>query len=40
LQIIVTDHADLKDSPEFQNALVEPAWRGGKALLPAEWISN
>ncbi len=40
LQIIVTDHADLKNSSQFQEALVEPAWREGRALLPKEWISD
>jgi hypothetical protein len=37
LQIIVMDHADLKD-PWFETAIVE-RWRGGKKLIPADWIS-
>jgi hypothetical protein len=38
LQIIVMDHADLKDS-WFETAVVE-RWRGGKKLIPSEWISE
>jgi hypothetical protein len=37
LQIIVMDHADLKDS-WFETAVVE-RWRGGKKLIPSDWIS-
>jgi hypothetical protein len=36
LQIIVMDHADLEDS-WFQTAVVE-RWRGGKKLIPEDWI--
>ena len=36
LQIIILDHADLKDD-WFQAAVVE-RWRGGKKLIPAEWL--
>ncbi len=36
-QIIVTDHADLRNSPQFQQAIVEK-WRGeGYALIPSDW---
>ena len=36
-QIIVTDHADLRNSQEFQEAIVQK-WRGdGNALIPTEW---
>jgi len=38
LQVILTDHADL-DEPWFQDAVCE-RWRGGTALVPAEWIRN
>jgi hypothetical protein len=38
LQIIVTEHANL-DTPEYQRALVEELWVGGRALTPAEWLS-
>jgi hypothetical protein len=38
LQIIVTDHADLK--PDwFQNAVTE-RWRKGQALIPSAWITQ
>ena len=38
LQIIVTDHADLK--PDwFQDAVAE-RWRKGEALIPSGWISQ
>jgi hypothetical protein len=37
LQILITDHADLKEEPWFQDAVVEK-WRGpGKALIPDDW---
>lgn len=36
LQVIVTDHADLPDET-FQGAVIEE-WRGGKALIPTNWI--
>jgi hypothetical protein len=35
LQVIVTDHANLED-PWFQEAVTEN-WRGGSALVPADW---
>jgi hypothetical protein len=37
LQIIVMDHADLKDA-WFESAVIE-RWRGGKKLIPSSWIS-
>jgi hypothetical protein len=37
LQIIVMDHADLKDS-WFETAVVE-RWRSGMKLIPSDWIS-
>jgi len=37
LQIIVTDHADLK--PDwFQDAVTE-RWRKGVALIPSSWVT-
>lgn len=36
-QIIVTEHANLPDE-RFQQALVEEPWRGGRALIPADWL--
>jgi hypothetical protein len=38
LQIIVMDHADLKDS-WFETAVVE-RWRSGMKLIPSDWISS
>ena len=38
LQIIVMDHADLKD-PWFETAVVE-RWRGGIKLIPSDWTSG
>ena len=38
LQIIITDHADFDDE-YFQDAIVEK-WRGGKKLVPLEWIDS
>ena len=35
LQVIITDHADLKED-WFQSAVVE-RWRGGDKLVPASW---
>ncbi len=35
-QVIVTEHADLKDDARFQSAIVE-RWRQGAALIPPEW---
>ena len=37
LQVIITDHADLKED-WFQSAVVE-RWRGGDKLVPASWRS-
>lgn len=37
-QIIVSDHADLKDDPRFQNAIAEE-WRGDRALIPLDWLA-
>jgi hypothetical protein len=36
LQIIITDHADLK--PEWFASAVIERWRGGKKLVPESWI--
>lgn len=36
-QIIVTEHANLPDD-WFQESLVEPPWRDGRALIPADWL--
>jgi hypothetical protein len=38
LQVIVTDHAEVKDA-WFSEAIVE-RWRGGKALVPKSWASG
>ena len=36
-QVIITDHADLRDDSDFQRAVVE-RWRGpGQALIPEDW---
>ena len=35
-QVIVTDHADLLGSENFQDAVVE-RWRAGNALIPEDW---
>jgi Protein of unknown function (DUF3732) len=35
-QVIVTDHADLLGSDDFQDAVVE-RWRDGNALIPEDW---
>ena len=35
-QVIVTEHADLKDDDRFQSSIVE-IWRQGAALIPQEW---
>lgn len=37
-QIIVTEHANL-DTLEYQQALVEEPWVGGRGLIPQEWIT-
>lgn len=36
-QIIVTEHANLPES-WYQESLVEPPWREGRALIPQEWL--
>ena len=36
LQIIVTDHANLLDEPDFQDAITEE-WRDGRALIQEPW---
>ena len=36
-QIIILDHADI-DDPAFQEAVIE-RWRGGKKLVPEEWLN-
>lgn len=36
-QIIVTEHANL-NTPQFQQALVEDPWTGGRALIPRSWL--
>lgn len=38
MQVIVTEHANLPDA-RFQEALVEKPWRGGLALIPADWLA-
>jgi methyl-accepting chemotaxis protein len=38
-QIIVTEHANIAED-WFQDSLVEEPWRGGRALIPYEWISG
>lgn len=38
-QIIVTEHANLPDS-WYQESLVEPPWRDGRALIPKEWLNR
>lgn len=38
LQIIVMDHADLKEA-WFENAVIE-RWRGGAKLIPENWINQ
>ena len=37
LQVVITDHADLMDSKEFQESVNEK-WRGNRALIPLEWL--
>lgn len=37
-QIIMTDHADLAEN-WFQKCVIEK-WRGGKKLVPEEWLQN
>lgn len=36
-QVIVTEHANLPDE-RFRQALVEEPWRGGRALIPVDWL--
>lgn len=36
-QLIVMEHANLSNE-RFQQALVEEPWRGGRALIPQEWL--
>lgn len=38
-QVIISDHANLRENPKFQNAVAEE-WRGGEALIPSEWIDD
>ncbi|MCD0156071.1 DUF3732 domain-containing protein [Deinococcus sp. 6GRE01] len=38
-QIIVSDHADLKDDPRYQAAITEE-WRGDRALIPTDWVAS
>lgn len=35
-QLIVTEHADLRDDVRFQSSIIE-RWRSGAALIPEEW---
>jgi hypothetical protein len=37
-QIIITDHADLKDK-DFQKSVIA-RWRGDEALIPKEWLEE
>lgn len=39
MQIIVMDHAELT-APWFGDAVGENTWRGGRALVPADWYTN
>lgn len=36
LQVIITDHAYLKDNTEFENSVTE-VWREGLKLIPTDW---
>lgn len=36
-QIIITEHANLPDD-WYQKSLVEEPWRGGRALIPRDWL--
>lgn len=40
LQVIITDHANLRDYEAFQRSIIDEEWRDGKALIPLEWIEN
>ena len=35
-QVIITDHPDFSDDPQFQNAVRE-RWRDGHKLVPEDW---
>lgn len=39
LQVIVTDHANLKKSQEFQSSIIEE-WRSDKKLVPESWYTS
>jgi hypothetical protein len=39
MQIIVMDHSELT-APWFADAVGENTWRGGRALVPADWYTN
>lgn len=38
LQVIITDHANLKDYEAFQQSIIDEEWRDGKALIPLDWL--
>lgn len=38
-QIIVTEHANLPEK-WYQDSLVEPPWRDGRALIPKDWLKS
>ena len=38
-QIIVLEHANL-DNDQFKNAMIEPAWVDGRALIPQSWYMD
>jgi hypothetical protein len=38
-QVIVTEHANLPE-PWFQEMLIEPPWREGRALIPQHWLAT
>lgn len=40
LQVIITDHANLRDYEAFQRSIIDEEWRDGKALIPLEWLDN
>jgi ATPase involved in DNA repair len=37
LQVIITEHADLKNEDRFQSSIVQ-RWRHGEALIPKDWM--
>jgi len=37
-QIIIVEHADLKDDVQYQSSIIE-RWRNGNALIPKEWLN-